>query len=178
MKMGFLFSGIFWGVVLMLLGLSIIVKMIFHIDIPVFRTIFALVLIYLGLRLLFGWNWCHKQNCHSTWFNNSTITATAAGSKYDVIFGQSKIDLRNITAIDGDREVNVDVVFGSADVLMNPNVPYIIKSDVVFGAASMPGQGDFSTFGEREYTSKAYVAGQPHVVVKLDVVFGRADVRE
>ena len=45
MKMGFLFSGVFWGGVLVLLGISIIIKVVFHIDIPVFRVVVALVLI-------------------------------------------------------------------------------------------------------------------------------------
>ena len=38
---------------LILWGLSIIIKMIWNIDIPIFRPFLALFLIYLGLTLLF-----------------------------------------------------------------------------------------------------------------------------
>jgi hypothetical protein len=51
-KRGILMSGVFWGSVLILLGLSVIIEHVFHINIPVFKMVFACLLIYLGIRLL------------------------------------------------------------------------------------------------------------------------------
>lgn len=39
--MPFLFSGLFWGVMLVLFGASMILRAIFNLDIPIFRIVFA-----------------------------------------------------------------------------------------------------------------------------------------
>mgnify|MGYP003990967287 FL=1 len=52
--MPFLFSGLFWGVMLVLFGASMILRAVFNLDIPIFRIIFALVIIYFGVKLLLG----------------------------------------------------------------------------------------------------------------------------
>ena len=51
--MCFLFGGVFWGIVLVLLGLSIIVRIVFNIHFPFFRILFALIIIYFGLKAAF-----------------------------------------------------------------------------------------------------------------------------
>ncbi len=48
--MGFLFSDIFWGIVLILTGVSIILQLVFKINIPVFPIVIAFLLIYAGIR--------------------------------------------------------------------------------------------------------------------------------
>ena len=47
--MDFFFGGLFWGVLLILIGIGIILKVFFDINIPIFRTALALLLIYLGV---------------------------------------------------------------------------------------------------------------------------------
>lgn len=47
-------SDLIIGGLLILWGLSIIIKLIWGIDIPIFKPLVAIFLIYLGLSLLFG----------------------------------------------------------------------------------------------------------------------------
>ncbi len=54
MKMGFLASGVFWGSVIILFGISIILNSVFGISIPVFKIVLALILIYFGISILAG----------------------------------------------------------------------------------------------------------------------------
>lgn len=52
--MNFLSSGLFWGLILVLLGLSVILKSVFHINIPLIKILLAILLIYWGITLLIG----------------------------------------------------------------------------------------------------------------------------
>ena len=51
MKMG---AGIFWGIILILIGLGIVIRVVFNIDFPVFKFLVAIFFIFLGLRMMFG----------------------------------------------------------------------------------------------------------------------------
>ena len=51
MRMGI---GLFIGILIILLGLSIIINVIFHIHIPIFKILFGLFLIFIGLKIIFG----------------------------------------------------------------------------------------------------------------------------
>jgi predicted tellurium resistance membrane protein TerC len=50
------------GILFLLIGLSILLKAVFHIDIPVVRTAFALFIIYIGFKMLLGGSWCMVRN--------------------------------------------------------------------------------------------------------------------
>ncbi len=52
------------GTALLLWGLSIIIKVVTGIDLPVFKTLLAIFLIYIGLNILFGPRW--KSYCKRT----------------------------------------------------------------------------------------------------------------
>lgn len=52
------------GTILVLWGLSIIIKVLTGLDIPVIKPLLALFLIYVGLNMLFGPSW--KSYCKRT----------------------------------------------------------------------------------------------------------------
>ena len=52
------------GTILVLWGLSIIIKVVTGLDIPVIKPLLALLLIYIGLNMLFGPSW--KSYCKRT----------------------------------------------------------------------------------------------------------------
>ena len=53
-----------FGTALVLWGLSLIFKIVTGIDIPVFKALLGIFLIYLGLNILFGPHW--KRYCKRT----------------------------------------------------------------------------------------------------------------
>ncbi|CAN5209001.1 hypothetical protein BH09DEP1_BH09DEP1_5180 [soil metagenome] len=55
------------GTILVVWGASILLKVFFGIDIPIFKPLVAIFLIYLGVQMLFG----PKQNI---FYRNSTFT--------------------------------------------------------------------------------------------------------
>ena len=78
MKMEFLASGVFWGSVIILFGVSIILNAVFGISIPVFRVVLALILIYFGIKILAGGAFHNDKK--DAIFDEKTIDACSASS--------------------------------------------------------------------------------------------------
>ncbi|MDD2331344.1 MAG: hypothetical protein PHI68_01685, partial [Candidatus Cloacimonetes bacterium] len=51
--MSIFFGNMFWGILIILLGLSLILKD-FNINIPLFKIFFGLIIILFGIKLLIG----------------------------------------------------------------------------------------------------------------------------
>lgn len=129
-------KGMWFGVFLLLLGASIIVKTFFKIDIPVFRTVLAFFLIYLGVKMLLGKNFfqCkvdkgyHHDNVVS--FGERTFkvdatatTSTAADSSSEASASTNKSDEASSAGKAGAQfqgftkgEKDYSTVFGSSTI--------------------------------------------------------------
>ncbi len=173
--MHFVFSGVFWGLILVLLGLSMIVKVVFKIDLPIIKLLFAALLIYWGIKLLFGISF-HTKSPDSVVFDNADIEHVEAGREYNVVFGKSRIDLRNFVLEDKNAKIEIDVVFGNGIIYLNPEIPAKVKVDAVFAECRLP-KGNVSFIGEQVYHTPSFVEGENFLQIDLDIVFGNAVVR-
>ena len=45
--------GIFWGLLFILIGSTLVLKVVFDFDIPIFKIVFACIIILIGFKLLF-----------------------------------------------------------------------------------------------------------------------------
>ena len=173
--MNFLISGVFWGVMLVLLGISMIVKTLFKIDVPIFRLIFALIIIYWGVKMLFGTS-LRKSNDNNVIFDNSRISQVVDGGEYNVIFGKSVIDLGSIDISEQSAEVEVNVIFGSGEIYLDSEIPAKINVTTVFAESSLP-QGSINFIGDHIYKSSSYIEGENYLKIELNVIFGSVIVR-
>ena len=174
--MPFLFSGLFWGVMLVLFGVSMILRAVFNLDIPVFRIVFALVIIYFGVKLLVGRQAFKGENNFSM-FKSSDFTMNESGGDYSVVFGQSNINLSNIDISEGSKKVNVDVVFGSGNLLIDPQIPMKLNISTVFADCKLPHR-NINFFGDSKYKTPAFVEGENYLLLNIDVVFGNVVIVE
>ncbi len=172
--MSFVFSSIFWGLLIILFGISIIIKAVFKIDIPIFRMVFALLLIYWGVKLMFG-NVFSKKTEGTVVFSEAKFDASSSNNEYNVIFGRSDIDLRNIDLSQGNVRAEVNIIFGSGSVYLSPEVPAIIKVETVFGDSRLPDKA-VSSFGNTVYRTPVFKEDEPHLQIEMDIVFGSGKV--
>jgi predicted membrane protein len=176
MKMG---PSIFWGVLLIVIGLSLVIKIVFNIDFPIFKVIFAFLFIYIGLKILLGHSFKpfhEKKTDTEVIFGESSFNNVEDGKEYNVVFSKGNFDLRNIPLReDGPTRVKINTVFGGARVIIDKNKPIRIKTDAVFSDAKMP-NGNSTAFGSTVYTSDSLDFTKPFLDVKADVVFGGIDV--
>lgn len=174
--MPFLFSGLFWGVMLVLFGASMILRAVFNLDIPIFRIVFALVIIYFGMKLLLG-RQAFKSESNYSMFRSSDVEMSESGGEYNVIFGQSNIDLSNIDISESSQKVEVNIVFGSGHLLIDPQKPMKINISTVFADCKLP-KRNINFFGDSNYKTPAYVEGENYLKLDIDVVFGNAVIME
>jgi predicted membrane protein len=175
MKMG---AGLFWGIILIIIGLSIIFRMIF--DISVFRIIIAVLLILLGLRVLIG-----KPDIGSSHDANQVVfgeknvqSEPVDNSEYNTIFGKSVYDFREIRNLSPSRtRIKINTIFGSTEILLPENLPVKIKADAVFGSANMP-NGNTVAFGTIYYNSENTDTASTFLYIDASVVFGSLDIKQ
>lgn len=172
--MPFIFSSLFWGVMLLLLGASMILRAVFNLDIPVFRIIFALVIIYFGVKLLIGRH-AFKSSDNYTMFRNTSSKISDLGEDYSIIFGKSNIDLTQVDLSTSVQKTSVDIIFGSANILIDPDIPMKINISTIFADCKLP-QRNINFFGDSEYKTPSYVAGENFLELNIDVIFGNAVV--
>ncbi|MDY6914988.1 MAG: LiaF-related protein [Candidatus Cloacimonadota bacterium] len=164
---------LFWGAVLIFWGITLILKALFKIDIHFFRILLAAILIYFGVKLLVS-GWGGKSNSKIV-FNNAHITLHNNFSRHSVIFGSSDIDFRNIDLSEQNARAEVDVVFGSANILVDHQAPMKIYLDTVFGDCRIQGK-NIGPFSKSVYTTESFKEGEYYLEVELDIVFGSARI--
>lgn len=149
MKMHFMTGSIFWGSILVLLGILMILKAVFHIQIPVFRTVLALFVIYWGVKLLIGRNHSHIPN-NTVIMNESKFETGSNFADYNVILGNTVIDMRKDSLLTKDESKALNIVLGSATIYLNPKQRVNIQTSNVLGSATLPNRTS-SFFGSSEY---------------------------
>ena len=172
MRFGFLSGGVFWGLFLIVIGVLYTLKSIFNINIPVLRTVVALFIIYIGVSMLINSCPAKKNNVIFDERNMSNIDS----QEYNIIFGTGVVDLTKVK-LESDLKKEVDTVFASSTIKVDPEIPTRIVVNSAFAWAQMP-DGNGIAFGQYTYLSKSYVPGEKHLEVKADVVFGEMKIVE
>jgi hypothetical protein len=172
MRMGL---GLFIGVLIILFGLSIIINVVFHVHIPVFKILVGIFLIYIGLRIIFG-SWftipMGHWRSHDGMFGNRTYRGLSMGTnEYNTVFGKSLVDLRGIELKDKVTRIEVNAVFGGAEVILDKNVPVRIKMQTAFGGVQLP-ENVAGAFGSAYYQSSNFDENKNYLLIEGSSVFG------
>lgn len=170
--------GLFWGVLLVLIGLAAIFRVIF--DVNLFGVVFALFLIFIGVTLLIGKSWMfhHQKGERDTMFGDQRVTEQPRdNSEYNVIFGRTVYDFRDIQFPDNEPiRVKINTIFGNSVILINKNNPVKVKSDAVFAGSSMP-DGNSVAFGTIQYATDTFAVAINHLYIDAPVIFGALQVK-
>ena len=96
--------------------------------------------------------------------------------EYNVIFGGSVIDLRDVDLSNGSKEIKINTVFAGTVLKVNEKTPLKVEADAAFAAAKLP-NGNTAAFGTAKYESDTYSKDTNHVYVRCDVVFGNFEIK-
>ncbi|HAW52613.1 MAG TPA: hypothetical protein DCX54_09855 [Flavobacteriales bacterium] len=176
-----LFTKIFWGGLIVLFGLSIIINAVFKINFPFFKVFISLVIIYIGFKMLFG-GFGFKMNNdgeeNSTVFGSTRIQVERieGNLEYNSVFGSQVLDFRKVTGIADEAEIEISAVFGGIKVYLPENVTIKMKASSAFGSVKSP-NGEAISFGEaRKTISKGSDPGKT-VYLEVNAVFGSVELR-
>jgi len=171
--------GVFWGLFLILIGIALVMKVIFRMDIPVGKVVFALFFILIGFKLLFSdFSFKrYKTGGNDVIFGEMYIKGVdMKNDEYDIIFGKGTFDLRDIDLVNmTSNRFKIACVFGGVDIIINDTLPIKITSESVFAGGRFP-DGNSTAFGTSTYVSPNYDPLKPHLNLKLEMVFGGANV--
>ena len=171
---------LFWGILLIVIGLSVVIKIVFNVDFPIFKIVVAFFFIYLGIRILVGGNWHywgHHRDKNSVVFGEATFDKIENGTEYNVVFGKGTFDLRDYKpAEDRPEMIKINTVFSNSVIILPATVPVKINVDAAFSGAQMP-NGNNTSFGSVAYSSEGADTAKAYLSIKVDVVFGGLQVR-
>jgi predicted membrane protein len=171
MKMVTIFDGVFWGVVLIALGVWFLLRRYVPVHIPVFRILVAVVFVYIGIRVLIQGPVIRDRN--TMVFSESTMPYSPEnGRDYNVIFSTGTVDLTGATVGSAGVRAQVNVVFGSGVLKVDPRVPLRVSMSAAFGSIDAPNERSVS-FGDADYRSPSYKEGAPALEIRATAVFGK-----
>lgn len=171
-------AGLFWGIILIIIGLSIIFKVIF--DISIFRVVLAIAFILIGVKLLIGRPVFHqKDKDDNVIFGERTVRSNPIhDTDYNTVFGKTIYDFRDMESLtDRKTKITLNTVFGSTEVILPPELPVIIHADAVFASARLP-NGNTVAFGDADYRSETARTDTSSLYIEAHVVFGGLDIRQ
>ncbi|MFN3411475.1 MAG: LiaF domain-containing protein [Exilispira sp.] len=166
-----LFNAIFWGVVLVAAGVLLIINYLFKLNIPVFKILIGLILIYIGIYIILGFRGWQAQSYNdgkTAVFSDINIKPEKIESEYNIIFSKGEIDLTSIKAEDLGKHIEISAVFGSAVVKLPADIPVKIMGSAVFGSITLPNKQSLG-FGDINYSSSE--SNNP-VYIEANAVFG------
>ncbi len=168
-----LIDGIFWGALLIVLGVWFLVRRYVPVHIPVIRILIAALFVYVGIRVLVRGPVVRDRN--TAVFSESTLQyAPGRDRDYNLVFSSGTIDLSDAST--ADTRLQVNVVFGSGVLRIDPGKPVRVDMSSAFGEVEAP-NGRSVAFGDTVYTTPGYREGAPALHVHATAVFGRLVIR-
>jgi predicted membrane protein len=175
-------TNLFWGILLIVIGGSLILKIVFNWDFSIFRVIVAFVLIYLGIRLFVGKDFnlfSHTDRDDQVVFSEKTIHTIGHGKEYNVVFGSAKFDLTDMAIPDSSAAIHVKIntVFGGTWISIDPKIPFQVQSNTVFGGTQMPNNNS-AAFGSLTYETDSAARIKPRLIIEANTVFGGLAIKK
>jgi hypothetical protein len=164
--------GIFWGLFLVIIGTSIILRIVFHINI--FRILVAALLILTGIMILFGSRGIFRLGkSNENVFSDRIIHETPKDrAEYNVVFGKTVYDFRDFQFTENKSvRVRLHTIFGSSHIRINKEQPVEVKIDAAFSGATTP-DGNTIVFGTSYYHTPSFMGSEKHFSIEAEVVFG------
>lgn len=165
------FNAIFWGLVLVIAGVLMIINYIFKLNIPVFKILIGLVLIYLGVYIILGFKGWKVQSYYdgkTAVFSDMSIKPEKVENEYNIIFSKGEIDLTNMKTEDIGKHIEISAVFGSAVVKIPSDLPIKVRGSAVFGSVTLPNKQSLG-FGDIRYDSSETDSA---IYIEANAIFG------
>jgi hypothetical protein len=168
------------GIVLLCIGVSLAIELLFGISLPILRVLLVAVLVVIGVRLVQQERTRHDKRAAAgeAWLADRQFAPEGAlvrDQRYDIAFGRGLVDLTHIPEPVTDVTVSVHTLFGSSVVRVDPAIAYDIEGHAALGEVRMPDKSA-TAMGSLSYRNPTVTS--PRLHLRVDAVFGACRIVE
>lgn len=170
--MHFAFSSFFWGFFFILLGISLILKIIFKMRINIIKLFIAVLVISIGVKLFL-------KSVSPKVLSNTVILETKHFStdnfspNYFILFGKGELNLNNYAF--SKKKINRIKILnfgGKFNLNYNINYPIEIKVNNLFSFSQLTEQ-NINILGKASDKTSSYDPLMEHLDIEITVIFGK-----
>lgn len=161
------------GVIVVLLGILLLARNVFNLDIPVFTILISVALIIGGIFLITG-SFTMKRDGQHVQFGESHFQFNPGQRNYSVQFGEGTLNLKGHKP-DSNIPISVECSFGQFRIVADREVPLKVTGQASFAELRGPDARKVS-FGDYTYMSPDYNPAQPGFTIDARVSFGELAV--
>ncbi len=165
-----IFGGVFMGIVFLTVGIILLLNTFFNFNINVFKLTIGILIVLYGVFILF--NGFGFQDSGNIVFREGIIRVSEVQDEYNIIFSSGTVDLSKVK-IEGEvKKIEVNTIFAEGKVILNPDVPTLIRASSAFGELELPDRSSV-IFSSQKYRIGDISADQGYLEIKASAVFGR-----
>jgi len=168
-----IFGGVFMGIIFLTVGIILLLNSIFNFNINIFKLTIGILIVLFGVFILF--NGFGFQDSRNIVFREGTIRVSEVKNEYNIIFASGTVDLSKVKIEDEVKKTEVNTIFAEGKVILNPDVPTLIKASSAFGELELPDRSSV-VFGSKEYKIGEISANQGYLEIDASAVFGKLKI--
>jgi len=168
------------GLVILVIGASLAIGLVFDVHVPLVRIALAVLFIVWGARMVV--HGVGRQDrfavAGEAWLADREFKPAGEltrDARFDVAFGRGLVDLTQLDRPLDDVTVTIDTLFGAAVVKVDPSIAYDIHGSSVFGEVRMPDRS-VTAMGTLEFRGPS--EERPRLHLRLNAMFGACQVVE
>lgn len=165
-----LFGGAFIGIIFLAVGIILLLNSFFNFNINIFKLIVGVVIVLFGVFILF--NGFGFQDSRNIVFREGTIRVSEVQDEYNIVFASGTIDLSKVKIEDEVKKIEINTIFAEGKVILNPDVPTLIKASSAFGELELPDRSSV-IFSSQKYRIGDISTNRGYLEIKASAVFGK-----
>jgi hypothetical protein len=165
-----IFGGYFIGIVFLVIGIVLLLNSIFNFNVHTFKLIVGIVIVLFGVFILF--NGFGFQDSRSIIFREGIIRVSEVQDEYNIVFASGTVDLSKVKIENEVKKIKVNTIFADGKVILNPDVPTLIKASSAFGELELPDRSSV-IFSSQKYKIGDISTNQGYLEIEANAVFGK-----
>ena len=163
-------GGVFMGIIFLTVGIILLLNSFFNFNINIFKLIIGIIIVLFGVFILF--NGFGFQDSRNIIFREGIIRVSEVQDEYNIIFSSGTVDLSKVKIEDEVKKIEVNTIFAEGKVILNSDVPTLIKASSAFGELKLPDRSSV-VFGSQKYKIGEISADQGYLEIEASAVFGK-----
>ena len=161
------------GIVFLTIGIILLLNNVFNFNINMFKLIIGIFIVLFGVFILF--NGFGFQDGGNIVFREGIIRVSEVQDEYNIIFSSGTVDLSKVK-IEGEvKKIKVNTIFAEGKVILNPDVPTLIKASSAFGELELPDRSSV-IFSSQKYRIGDISTNQGYLEIEASAVFGKLKI--